>query len=133
MKGTAKKFEDIFNEECKEALRNGAHLIITGGEPTMQQEKILSLLTYIENNIAKNVFVEVETNGSNIPDRLAEKIDLYNCSPKLSNSGNEKSLRYNPEAIKFINQQNSIFKFVISRMEDWEEIERDFFTIYRQR
>ncbi len=126
MKGTAKKFEDIFNEECKEALRNGAHLIITGGEPTMQQEKILSLLTYIENNIAKNVFVEVETNGSNIPDRLAEKIDLYNCSPKLSNSGNEKSLRYNPEAIKFINQQNSIFKFVISRMEDWEEIQKDF-------
>lgn len=126
MKGRSKPYDEILSEESIQALKDGAHLIITGGEPTMQQKSLISFFEYLEENVSKNIVIECETNGTIIPKELAEKVYLFNCSPKLSNSGNEKSLRHNSEVIKFLNQRNTIFKFVISRPEDWDEIQEDY-------
>lgn len=129
MMGKATPFSEVFNQECIDALKNGAHLIITGGEPTLQQSTLKALFEYIETHIAKDVFIECETNGTIIPDVLSQRVNLFNCSPKLSNSGNPKDLRYNPQAIKFLNSKNTIFKFVISREQDWQEIRQDFLPL----
>jgi len=127
MKGKAKSIDNILNEECIEALKNGANLIITGGEPCMQQDALIDFFLWLENNVAKDIYIECETNGTISPNKIKHKINQFNCSPKLENSGNIKEIRINTEVLKEINQhQGSIFKFVISNKSDWKEIERDF-------
>ena len=93
------------------------HLVITGGEPLIQQDKLIPLLEEL-----KDYFIEVETNGS-IPLRITKYIEQINCSPKLSNSGNkEYELMIKPE-------EKVIYKFVINSTESengdsrqWEDI-----------
>jgi 7-carboxy-7-deazaguanine synthase len=100
------------------------HLVITGGEPLLQQGELLGLLKQL-----KGYFVEVETNGS-IALKIAKYVEHINCSPKLSNSGNK------PYALK-IKPANKkvIYKFVVSagahlrqgfgaRLRDINEIKR---------
>jgi organic radical activating enzyme len=68
-------------------------------------------------------FIEMETNGTITPKgKLFTYIDLFNCSPKLSNSGEELKRRYKPDTLNFLNLTRSIFKFVVSRQEDMQEI-----------
>ena len=38
MKATSKNVNEILDKECLEAIKQGAHIILTGGEPTMQQK-----------------------------------------------------------------------------------------------
>ncbi len=59
------------------------HLVITGGEPLLQQNRIKALL-----NELKDYTAEIETNGS-LPLKPNKQIIQVNCSPKLSNSGNK--------------------------------------------
>jgi len=93
-------------------------LVITGGEPLLQQAKIVKLLQFLP-----NWRVEIETNGTIIP--LAELSNCQiNCSPKLENSGNLLSLRFKSEVLKQINSlPNSWFKFVVVKAKDLEEID----------
>jgi 7-carboxy-7-deazaguanine synthase len=44
MKATSKELHEILPQDCVEAIRNGAHVILTGGEPTMQQAGLYELL-----------------------------------------------------------------------------------------
>lgn len=92
-------------------------IVITGGEPLLQQKKIVDLLSFLP-----NWKVEIETNGT-----IAPLPQLYgcqiNCSPKLENSNNSKNRRYKPEVLKVINDlPNSWFKFVVTTQSDLEEI-----------
>ena len=51
----------------------------------------------------------------------------WNNSPKLASSGIEFDKRYKPDVIeKLAEINNSWFKFVITKEEDWEEIETGF-------
>jgi len=121
-KGKSKKYHEILDDECEEAIRQGAHLIITGGEPMMQQEKLLEFFDYVY-KINPDVFIECETNGTISPtEKMAVHIDLFNCSPKLKNSGNDVSMTFKKEVVQFLNKENTIFKFVISNLDDWNEI-----------
>jgi len=53
------------------------HIVITGGEPLLQQSELEELLTSYDG------FVEVETNGTIIPSpTLIERVDIFNISPK---------------------------------------------------
>lgn len=127
-KGFMKSFDEIFNESILSRFgrNNNLGIVFTGGEPLMQQDKIS---TAVDRLSARSLtpFIEVETNGTIEPgEELLRVVDLFNCSPKLSNSGNEKSLRYKPEVIKRLAANNSIFKFVVSDMSDWEEICEDY-------
>lgn len=124
MKSQMKYLSEILDKECEDALINGAHLIITGGEPLMQQDNIGLFIDHLDRYIP-NLYIEVETNGTIKPnENLSNRINLWNCSPKLSNSGNSKYLFYNIDTIKHINKLNTQFKFVVSDYKDWEEIEQ---------
>jgi 7-carboxy-7-deazaguanine synthase len=101
-----------------EHFKKGAHLIITGGEPLLQQQSISALLLGLADRLQKSSpFIEIETNGT-IESKLTSSLILrYNCSPKLSNSGMPKDLRaLAPMPI------HTDYKFVVSRKQDIEEV-----------
>lgn len=87
------------------------YLVITGGEPMLQQKAIAEIMKALPGYTA-----EIETNGS-----VESKIDHYltqiNCSPKLKNSGNKPYFL----KIKSTNKK-AIFKFVITKPENLKEI-----------
>jgi organic radical activating enzyme len=103
-----KKFPD--NQEKR--------LVVTGGEPLLQQRKIAKLLEMLP-----DWDVEIETNGTIAP--IAELIHCqFNCSPKLSNSGNTLTKRYRPKVLMMLNElPRTQFKFVVVNPDDLNEIE----------
>lgn len=94
-------------------------LVVTGGEPLLQQRKIIRLLQRLS-----GWEVEIETNGTIMP--LSELYDCqFNCSPKLANSGNPLQRRYKPNVLRVINDlPKSQFKFVVVTPSDLHEIDR---------
>lgn len=112
-----------------ENFRNGTHLILTGGEPTMpsRQHQLVDLLWELNDHDALP-FVEVETNGTIAPlQQFDVLVDHYNISMKLSNSGMSESRRITPDAINHYKARwsevgGAMFKFVVSREEDVQEI-----------
>lgn len=87
------------------------HLVITGGEPMLQQDKIKSLLKALP-----GYTVEIETNGS-IDSEITELVEQINCSPKLKNSDNKSyPLRLKPSNKKVL------YKFVVQKKSDLKEI-----------
>lgn len=127
MKAQSKEMKDVLNEECIEAIKNGAHIILTGGEPTMQPAALEEFIKYVKFDLNVDAFFEVETNGTIMPSEfLLNNIGLWNCSPKLTNSGNDKSITYKPEVIKELNKHNTIFKFVVNSEKEWQEIKDDY-------
>ena len=97
-------------------------LIITGGEPLLQQGKLIPLCKRLKEN---GYVFEVETNGTVTPtSEMMSLIDQWNVSPKLENSGNPLLEREVSLALKtFVAGKRSYFKFVISEESDIEEVE----------
>lgn len=96
-------------------------LVITGGEPLLQKDRIDQLVS-----IMPNWIFEVETNGTIMPtEKMLAKFQ-FNCSPKLSNSGNPIQARIKTDVLKRLNEVNTVFKFVVVSEEDLDEIENDF-------
>jgi len=110
-------------------LKNGSHLIITGGEPLLQQESIVSLLYDWSKHTVdiKIQSIEVETNGTIVPDVETYKlVDLFNVSPKLANSGMPAKKRINDKAMRTFEELSrngkAIFKFVVFDEQDLKEV-----------
>ena len=122
-------FFQVFYGKYVKAFKSGAHLVITGGEPLLQQQAIISLLQLFEFKPT----VEIETNGTIMPiTSLGQYINQWNVSPKLSNSGEPCTKRINQKSLTwFLNQPNVIFKFVVSSEYDINEIEKHFPNIKR--
>ncbi len=121
-KGIKTRLKDVLSKEMIEHLTQGAHLVITGGEPLLHQKDIADLLLYL-NEINVIPYTEIETNGTKTPDEiLSQRINQWNVSPKLANSGERFEKRVNSEAILKLLHLDSVFKFVISKEEDWDEI-----------
>ncbi len=97
------------------------HLVVTGGEPLLQQGPLTPLLSSLK---GEGFSFEVETNGSVAPDtRLRETVDQWNVSPKLASSGNALGRREVPEALEcFAALPNAYFKFVIVERGDLSEV-----------
>lgn len=97
------------------------YLVVTGGEPLLQQRQLIPLLKSLKD---KDFCVEIETNGTIIPaSEMVDLIDHWSVSPKTSNSGNSLSLREVPQAYKFYNAlPNSHFKYVIENQDDFTEL-----------
>lgn len=99
------------------------NVILTGGEPMMQQGALAALMVELRGSRPEYRF-EVETNGTIAPLPDFEKqIDQYNVSPKLENSGNPVRLRERPRSIRIFSENvKSNFKFVISAPSDLCEV-----------
>jgi len=122
-KGESKRVEDVLRE--LEPLLQGCNLlVITGGEPLLQQRSLVRVLSALK---PTGIEVEVETNGTRppIPD-LQKYVDLWIVSPKLSSSGEAIQRRRNPDTLSLFISLNSIFKFVVSGEGDVVEAIRDF-------
>lgn len=95
-------------------------MVITGGEPMLQQPAMTALARG-----AEGVRVQVETNGTLAPTSdLASRVDLWVVSPKLANSGMSYSARIKPDALAALAATGrAVFKFVVSNPHrDFDEI-----------
>ena len=120
LKGLWTIYENVLNDWFIRKLRNGAHLIITGGEPLLQQDQIIDYLVWFRETQGFMPYVEIETNGTIMPKFSPTR---WNCSPKLESSGVPKEKRYKPEVLSKLNEhEGTIFKFVVTSSIDWLEI-----------
>jgi len=95
------------------------HLVISGGEPLLQQKKLTLLLQQLQ-----GYFVEVETNGTIEPeDDFAKLVNRFNVSPKLKMSENSKPAIKIDALLKLISY-NTILKFVVQTENDIEELNK---------
>lgn len=95
-------------------------LVLTGGEPLLQQKELVDLIGLLP----RETRIEVETNGTQLPDE-AFRIDRvqFNVSPKLANSGIAEKLRYRPETLHVLaSLPTASFKFVVCSRADLAEV-----------
>jgi len=120
--------QDWKHKQWLQHLKAGAHVVITGGEPLLQQKGCIEFLIALKKELGSLPCIEFETNGSIVPDNaLLEMNCHFNISPKSSNSGMLKAKRFNKEALtRFNNYTHSHFKFVVSALSDINEIKQDF-------
>ena len=85
------------------------HLVITGGEPMIQQAALAEVLKELP-----GFFVEIETNGG-FASEIDQYIDQYNCSPKLPGSGNKAY------ELKLPPNEKTWYKFVVDNESDLDE------------
>ncbi len=121
-------FELMDNADLPRKLHEGQHLILTGGSPLMQQDKLAAFLNEFVKIYDFKPFIEVENECIILPTHLKfDYVNIWNNSPKLSNSGSPYYRRYKPEVIKTMsNLPNAWFKFVVYENYDWDEIKKDF-------
>jgi len=107
----------------REVLRHTPKfLVLTGGEPMIQQNQLIPLLERLKD---RAFFIEVETNGTIYPsEKMVSLIAHWSISPKLNNSGNPLSSREIPDCYQFFaGLPSSHFKFVIQNGNDFEEVQ----------
>src|SRR6267143_4783455 len=100
----ANEVKEMNVEQVKaDLLKRGVkHLVLTGGEPMLQQGELLPLLQSLKET---GFFIEIETNGTLTPaSEMIEVVDQWNVSPKLENSGNSSSSREKLECYRFFKQ-----------------------------
>lgn len=101
--------------------RGADMLVISGGEPMLQQDALVPLIT-----LAREAawWVEVETAGTIAPSvEMLRLVDRFNVSPKLENSGNAPVRRYMAEAIEVLARSGkAAWKFVVCVPGDLDEI-----------
>lgn len=97
-------------------------LILTGGEPMLQQGRLEPVLAVL---VEQGWRVEVETAGTVAPtEAFAALVSRFVVSPKLENSGNTKAARYRPDALRALAAcAETTFKFVARGPDDLSEIE----------
>lgn len=124
-----KEVKEMTLEEIKEQVLDLEikHLVITGGEPLLQQDDLADLLSFLK----PDFYVEIETNCTILPNKmLTDLVDQWNVSPKTENSGNPLELYENDECYYFFaNQENCFFKYVVEDESDIPEIKK-FVTKY---
>jgi organic radical activating enzyme len=98
-------------------------LVLTGGEPMLQAQECAALVRALR-DIEPRYAVEIETNGTLVPPaELDAVMDQYTVSPKLDNSGVERSLRLRHEALAFFAASpKSVFKFVVAGRDDVAQV-----------
>ncbi len=106
--------EKILSYECP-------HLVVTGGEPLLQQTELAPLISELKQ---QGFYCEVETNGTIAPiPEMERDIDQWNVSPKRSTSGNRLERRLVPGTLEtFSRISNAYFKFVVVEPQDIDEV-----------
>jgi 7-carboxy-7-deazaguanine synthase len=117
-------FEITPGEAARQVLAfNCPRVVLTGGEPLLQDEAFLEMIRHIRTELPDCVF-EVETNGTLIPcPAFADAVNQFNVSPKLTNAGMPGALRLKGDALRhFAASPMAWFKFVVSSPDDLTEI-----------
>lgn len=120
------------------------HVVITGGEALLQKQAVSELCALLKT--IDGLHLTLETNGTLFDENVAQHIDLFSISPKLSNSVPDQhklsalglnangpflyhtEKRYQPEVLQrylhFIqnNEKELQLKFVVGQESDAEEI-----------
>ena len=101
---------------------NQPGLVITGGEPMLQQDALVNLVSLLKAR-QPDTFIEIETNGTVAPSpELEALVDQFNCSPKTSNAQTHDK-RLNRDALEQLKASGkAVFKFVCSSKADVEEV-----------
>ncbi|MEU8132150.1 7-carboxy-7-deazaguanine synthase QueE [Streptodolium elevatio] len=99
--------------ELWDVERRPTVVVVSGGEPMMQQRDLVPLLDRLH---GWGNEVHVETAGTIAPvDAFDAVVTQYNVSPKLANSGNRPTKRYRPEALAALRDTGKAwFKFVVT-------------------
>ena len=110
-------------DEAEEGIRRYGcpNLVVTGGEPLVQQRSLTPLLERLKDG---GFWIEVETNGTIAPHKkLLAIVDHWSVSPKLENSGNTLPARENSRALRlFRDLPSAHFKYVLEKPDDLAEI-----------
>ena len=118
----SKEVNEMSIKEVRQSLEQFRirHLVITGGEPLMQQDDLAELLTFLK----PEFYVEVETNCTILPNNaLSTLVDQWNVSPKTKNSGNPLEMCEINECYTFFSKKkNCYFKYVVESEDDLIEI-----------
>ncbi|MFJ6140277.1 7-carboxy-7-deazaguanine synthase QueE [Kitasatospora sp. NPDC092286] len=96
-------------------------VVITGGEPLIQQARLVELVREL---LAAGKRVEFETNGTIAPSpELMVDGARFNVSPKLASFGVEEGKSIVPSALEaFAASGRAVFKFVASSVADLDRI-----------
>ena len=124
---TTYRFEDEVRSEAASDLArrirelSNDRLVVTGGEPLLQDAALVELLGLLDGGARP--FVEVETNGTIAPNgALIERVDQWNVSPKLANSGDPERLRWKPEVLSLFHATGRAYlKLVVESTADADE------------
>lgn len=116
-KMTAQQIADQIN------AMNVSVLIITGGEPMLQQWAIPEI------KALTNCHIDIESNGTRMPTAdTIEAVELFCISPKLSHASDPENLRIVKPALaayaELSKQGKAIFKFVAQTVDDFTEIDQ---------
>lgn len=97
-------------------------LVVTGGEPLLQQRALTPLLHECSN---LGLRIEVETAGTILPlDAITHDVSQFNVSPKLANSGNQLGKRFRSAALdRLQGTGKAVWKFVVTDLSDLEEVD----------
>jgi 7-carboxy-7-deazaguanine synthase len=78
------EIDDIINTVIENTVPQYInHVVISGGEPTMQSDALLELLKRLKD---LNYHITIETNATRFNDEFCKYVDLVSMSPKLSSS-----------------------------------------------
>lgn len=121
------RYEDEVHEQsvAEVAQRVNAapsrRLVLTGGEPLLQQRALKEFFA----RLAPDIVVEVETNGTIVPEPEAlNRVNQWNVSPKLANAGDPEHFRIRPEALSALRDSGRAhLKLVVSGAQDFAEAE----------
>ena len=96
-------------------------VVVTGGEPLLQQSHLPPLLRPLR---SRGVEIEIETAGVIDPaPEVTSLVTRFNVSPKLANSGNDLERRYRPDVLRSLEATGrAAFKFVAVDRADLDEI-----------
>jgi len=110
-------------------LGNIKHLVITGGEPLLQKESLVDLCRTLKSKL--DIHITLETNGTIEPGVLAQYIDLFSVSPKLSNAVLVKSgqqpiykLQSFINTVRNSQDKDLQIKFVVADISEQEQIKK---------
>ena len=134
MKGERQSFTDIIARweilGWLEHLKQGAHLVITGGEPLLQQPALVEFLKMLDQKTITPVYAEVETNATMLfQEPFLARVNQINASPKLLHSG-EKNAYFIDALTQLAASPKTAFKFVVRNAEDLAEIHARYISFF---
>lgn len=114
---------DVRVSEIAQRIRGASErrVVITGGEPLLQQRALVTLVA----DLPADIQIEVETNGTLVPaPELIARVNQWNVSPKLAHAGDPEGRRIREDALRALRDSGRAYlKFVVREAEDLREIE----------